>query len=182
MHQPIKVGKGTRARAAATLVVILASTGCVPAGHLNSEHASAPVFDPIQFFAGKTKGTGSLAIVMRHRQSTLVTGLGVVGPDQSIVLDQDVQRGNGKPKHRTWLLRRSAVGHYTGTITDAVGPVAGDVEGNCLHLRFAMKGGLHAQQWLYLRSGGQVAQNRMVVTKFGIPVVSLNETITRKPS
>ena len=43
-----------------------------------------------------------------------------------------------------------------------------------------MKGGLHAQQWLYLQPGGQVARNRMVVTKFGVPVASLDETITKR--
>ena len=44
-----------------------------------------------------------------------------------------------------------------------------------------MQGGLHAQQWFYLQPGGQVALNRMVVTKFGLPVASLDETIRRLP-
>ena len=44
---------------------------------------------------------------------------------------------------------------------------------------FAMKGGLKAEQWLYLKRGGQVAKNVMVIRKFGIPVARLTETITR---
>ena len=42
-----------------------------------------------------------------------------------------------------------------------------------------MKGGLKAEQWLYLKRGGQVAENVMVIRKFGIPVARLTETITR---
>ena len=140
------------------------------------------MFDPINFFSGHTQGRGSLKIILHHRQSTLVTGTGVIGPDRSIVLDQDVRQGDAAPKHRTWQLKEIGRGRYTGTLTDAVGPVSGEVEGNRLRLRFAMKGGLHAQQWLYLQPGGHVAHNRMIVTKFGLPVASLDETISREPS
>lgn len=45
-----------------------------------------------------------------------------------------------------------------------------------------MKDGLHVEQFLYLRPGGPVAQNRMVVSKLGIPVAGLDETVTRMPS
>ena len=155
------------------------AAACVPSGRLAGEQAAAPDFDPIAFFAGHTEGRGRLAVILRHDQPTLVEGHGVVGPVGTITLDQDVRRGTEAPTHRTWRLRRVAPGRYAGTLSDASGPVAGDVTGNRLHLRFAMKGGLKAQQWLYLQPGGQVARNRMVVTKFGIPVASLDETITR---
>lgn len=55
--------------------------------------------------------------------------------------------------------------------------MTGEVTGNLLHLAFSMKGGLRAQQWLYLQPGGQVSRNRMLITKFGLPVASLDETI-----
>ncbi len=97
----------------------------------------------------------------------------------AIVLEQDVHRGNAAPTHRSWYLHRVGPGRYAGTLTDANGPVAGEVVNNSLHLGFAMQGGLHADQWLYLQPGGLVARNRMVVTKFGIAIASLDETITR---
>ena len=134
---------------------------------------------PIRFFAGRTQGTGSLKIVLHSRQATLVTGVGVADGDRSIVLDQEVRRGDDSPTHRTWHLQALGAGHYRGTLSDATGPVTGEVDGNRLHLRFAMKGGLQAQQWLYLQPGGQIARNRMVITKFGLSVASLDETITR---
>lgn len=121
-----------------------------------------------------------LTVMTRHRQAVLVEGKGVVTPDGGIVLDQDVRRGGEAATHRTWHLQRVGTGQFAGTLSDASGPVTGDVSGNCLHLRFAMKGGLRAQQWLYLRPDGQSAHNRLVVTKLGVPVASLDETIVRR--
>ena len=42
-----------------------------------------------------------------------------------------------------------------------------------------MKGGLRARQWLSLQPGGQAVRNRMVVSKFGVPVARLDELIER---
>ncbi len=161
------------------LTTLLLLGACVPSGHLARAQTTAPTFDPIAFFAGHTMGRGSLKVLTKHRQTVLVEGHGVVGADGTIALDQDVRQGNRPATHRSWHLRRTAPGRFVGTLTDAAGPVAGDVTGNTFHLRFMMKGGLRAQQWLYLQPGGQVSRNRMVVTKFGVPVASLDETITR---
>ena len=165
----------------AALAAVFATSACVPSGHLASAQAPAPVFDPVAFFSGHTEGRGSLVVAMRHRKPTLVEGHGIVTPDGNIDLDQDVRQGDGKRTHRTWHLRRIAPGRYAGTLSDARGPVTGVVQGNCFHLRFTMKGGLRAQQWLYLQPGGQTAHNWMIVTKFGMPVARLDETIMRTP-
>ncbi|MBI0476974.1 DUF3833 family protein [Sphingomonas sp. MA1305] len=167
-------------RTAYALLLALASAACVPSAHLQREQAAAPVFDPAAFFTGRTEGRGTLAVVFKGKQTTLVEGRGQIEPDGTIVLDQQVRRGQGAPSHRQWRLHPDGLGRYAGTLTDASGPVAGQVSGNRLHLSFPMKGGLRAQQWLYLQPGGQVARNRMVVTKFGIAVASLDETITRR--
>ncbi len=140
------------------------------------------MFDPLAFFAGHTEGHGEIAVVLSDRKPTLVEGHGVIALDGSINLNQVVRRGDKAPTRRTWHLYRVAPGRYAGTLSDASGPVAGDVVGNRLHFSFAMKGGLHAEQFLYLQTGGQVAKNRMIVSKLGIPVASLDETITRLPS
>lgn len=121
-------------------------------------------------------------MVLSGRKLTLVEGHGVVEPDGSIDLDQVMRRGDKPPSRRTWHLYRVSSGHYAGTLSNTTGPVAGDVSGNRLHLSFAMKGGLHAEQFLYLRPDGQVAQNRLIVSKLGMPVASLDETITRLSS
>ncbi|MEG3176556.1 DUF3833 family protein [Sphingomonas sp. RB3P16] len=164
------------------LAAMFAISACVPSDHLARARAPAPEFDPVRFFAGHSEGRGSLKVALRAHTPTLVDGNGIATPDGGIDLVQSVRLGDGKPTRRTWHLRRVATGRYTGTLSDARGPVTGEVHGNCLHLRFAMKGGLRAQQWLYLEPGGQAAVNRMVVTKFGLPVASLDEKIVRLPT
>ncbi len=169
-----------RGRLCSAIAMSLALGACVPSGHLVQQRATSPTFDPVAFFAGATEGDGILKIMMKRRQRVLVDGHGIVTPDGEIALDQDVRRGSAPPSHRTWHLRRVGEGRYAGTLSDAAGPVTGEVTGNLLHLAFPMKGGLRAQQWLYLQPGGQVLRNRMVVTKFGLPMASLDETIRRK--
>ncbi|MBB5698139.1 DUF3833 family protein [Sphingomonas yantingensis] len=174
---------GPRFRVPASIVLAASVLGgCVPAGHLTTLRAPSPVFDPIVFFAGATRGDGVLKVLTRLREAITVAGRGTVTADGTIVLEQDVRRTRGRSKHRIWHLRRTAPGRYAGTLSDAAGPVVGEVAGNRLHLAFAMAGGLRAQQWLYLLPGGHVARNRMVVTKFGIAVASLDETIRRVPA
>ncbi len=137
------------------------------------------MFDPIAFFAGRTHGTGTLNVLFSKAQHTDVRGVGAVTAPGEITLDQDVVQGQGPAKHRTWRLRRVGTLRYVGTLTDAIGPVEADVSGNMLHIAFAMKGGLRAEQRLYLQPGGQVALNRMTVRKLGIVVANLDERIER---
>ena len=162
------------------LASVFSLTGCASAPRLPPAHAGAPAFDPAVFFAAKTEGRGRLKTLFAKAQDTLVDGSGRVEGDGSIILDQFVRRGDKPATKREWHLRRIAPGRYAGTLTDADGPVSGDVYGSRLHLALPMKGGLNAEQWLDIQPGGQLAQNRMIVRKFGVAVARLQETITRK--
>ena len=168
-----------RLRMTCILVAVLGAGGCVDGNRLSREQAREPGFDAIAFFSGHTEGKGMLKVAMRRAVPALVEGDGRVEPDGSITLDQTVRRGERASTHRQWHLRANGPGHYVGTLSDAVGPVLGTVEGNRLHIAFAMKGGLKAEQWMYLEPGGEVARNVMVVGKFGMPVARLDETIIR---
>ena len=141
--------------------------------------APRPRFDAIAFFTGATIGAGSLRIALHHRATTLVHGSGHLDPDGILVLVQRVDQSGKAPRTRTWRIREIAPGRYAGTLTDASGPVSGESEGDRLHLRFRMKGGLDAQQWLTLAPDGQSAHNIMVVRKLGLPVAVLDEDIRR---
>ena len=173
---PRPIDLSVRSVVAATACLFLGA--CVHSDHLPREQARTPRFDPIAFFTGTTEGRGSLKVMFRARQQTLVMGQGRTTSDGDIVLDQQVRRGSVSAR-RTWRLRRTGADRYAGTLSDASGPVLGTVAGNCLHLTFAMKGGLRAEQWLYLQPDGQTARNRMVVTMLGVPVARLDETIGR---
>ena len=159
------------------LITGLELAGCVSTTHLAS--APAPRFDAVAFFAGRSEGKGVLKIALRRRSTTLVEGKGRVTADGGIVLDQTVRRQGTPATRRQWVLHPVGTGRYTGTLSDAVGPVDGRVEGSVLHLRFAMKGGLQAEQFLALQPGGSVAQNVMIVRKMGVAVARLDESIMR---
>jgi hypothetical protein len=163
------------------LILALACAGCVSSQHLAQDQAPAPVFDPATFFVGHTEGKATLNIALHHPRPVVVEGHGRIDADGTLILDQSVQTGTGPAKPRSWRFHPDGPGRWSGTLSDAAGPVRGDITGNCLHLAFAMKGGLKAQQWLYLQRGGTIVRNVMVVRKLGLPVARLNETITRKP-
>jgi len=162
-------------------VSALTLAACVPSSDLGELKAPAPAIDPVAFFLGHTHGDGQLKIAFSGKTPTLVEGHGRMDGD-TLVLDQRVKQGDKPATTRQWRLRPTGAGRYAGTLTDATGPVMADVEGNMFHVRFPMKGGTEAEQWLYLQPGGTVVTNRMVVTKFGLPVASLDETITHLAS
>ena len=58
--------------------------------------------------------------------------------------------------------------HFTGSLTDAVGPVDVTVAGNRATIRYTMKGGLRVDQLLQLKNDGRTLSNNVVVKKFGL--------------
>ena len=87
----------------------------------------------------------------------------------------------GKPaRRRSWRLARSGPNRVSGTISDAIGPVAGDIRGNVLHLKYrAREASAQVEQWITLHPGGRTASNRMVFKKFGFKAATLNSTIRK---
>ena len=161
------------------LLPLLLLGGCVSTSPVPSVGAGPP-FDVERFFTGGTEGRGTLKVAFSSDQQIMVQGSGRLEPDGTLVLDQRVERTGEQPQQRQWRIRRTAPGQYAGTLTDAQGPVTGTVRGNRLELRFRMKrGGLDAQQWLVLQPGGRSALNRMRISKFGVLVAALEETIVK---
>ena len=159
------------------LPILLALAGCA-SGERHAELARpTPAFSAAQFFSGRTEGTGKLEIIFSKARAFHVDGRGAVTPDGAFVLDQTVEQEGKAPTKREWRIS-PAVGH-AGTLPDAVGPVTMATTGNLLHLSFAMKGGTRAEQWLYLQPDGRTVLNRMAVTKFGLRVATIEETIRK---
>lgn len=165
--------------AAIGLGLLCGLTGCVSAGRLPPVRADAPALDPLAFFAGHSRGAATLKIALRQPRAVTVASHGRRSADGAILLDQTVTLAGQPATQRQWQLRRDGTGLIAGSLSDAAGPVSGEVTGNRLHLRFAMKGGLRADQWLALQPGGMVLHNVMIVRKWGLPVARLDEVITR---
>jgi hypothetical protein len=162
---------------APSLLVATFLSGCVGSQPM-ARPSPSPRFDAIAFFSGHTIGAGRLGKILSAPEETEVHGTGHL-EGGTLVLDQNVKEGDKPSKHRTWRLHQDAPGRYSGTLTDASGPVTGEAEGNRLHLSFTMKGGLPTEQWLTLSTDRLSAHNIMVVKKFGVRVAVLVEEIRK---
>lgn len=171
---------GNTGRATTVLVLLAGLSGCVSARRLPPAPADAPALDALAFFTGQSWGEGTLKIVLRRPRAVSVVSTGRLGSNGSLILDQTVALAGQPATQRQWQLHRYGTGVIAGSLSDAAGPVTGRIEGNRLHLRFNMKGGLRADQWLTLQPGSQVLHNVMIVRKWGLPVARLDEAITRR--
>ena len=139
--------------------------------------AGGPVFPVMKFFEGRTEGQGTIKVALGATRTLNVRSRGRIEPDGTLVLVQNVEEAGKPARTRTWRIRETAPNRFAGTLSDASGPVRGQVRGNRLHLAYRIKGGLDADQWLTLGSGGRSADNRMTVRKFGLVVAKVRETI-----
>lgn len=142
--------------------------------------AAAPPapFQPLRFFEGRTEGEGRLSIAMRAPALVQVHGRGAFDRDGTLILRQIVDRPGKPSTRRTWRLREVTPGRYSGTLSDATGPVSGEMAGQRLHLAYRMKGGLRAEQWLTSNTDGS-ARNTMTIRLRGIVVARLDEHIRK---
>ena len=139
---------------------------------------AAPALAPEQFFVGRTEGTGVASVIMSGKHGVRVRSHGRIEGAGTLVLDQVVME-EGKPaRKRTWRLVRSGI-RLSGTISDARGPVTGEIAGNVLHLRYRSVEGPSVEQWITFQPGGRIATNRMVFRKFGMSLGTLQETIRK---
>ncbi len=170
---------GNTGQMAATLALLAGLSGCVSAGRLPPARADAPALDALAFFTGHSRGEGTLNIALRRTRAVTVASVGRWGSGGGLILDQTVTLAGQPATQRQWQLRRDGPSGVAGSLSDAAGPVTGRIEGNRLHLRFIMKGGLRADQWLALQPGGHVLHNVMIVRKWGLPLARLDEVITQ---
>jgi len=140
---------------------------------------AAATFNPLGFFTGHTSGDGRLKVVLRRGVPVSVSGSGRVESDGTLVLDQTVLEGTKPARTRRWRLQRTAPGRYEGTLTDARGPVVGEVNGRRLYLRFTSTSGFRVRQWLTLSADGRSADNLLKASRLGVTVATLRERIRR---
>ena len=145
-----------------------------------ASNISSPVI-PQRFFVGSTIGDGVLKVALTPPRRMHVSGSGRLLFDRTLVLSQTVAIEDRPIRTREWHLREITPGHFEGTLTEASGPVTGEIVDGRLHLRYPMKGSVIADQWLTLEPDGRTAHNHMLISKFGIPVAKLDETIRRAP-
>jgi hypothetical protein len=160
-------------------VGLLALAACTAAAPPEASQAG-PAFDPVAFFTGPTQGDGKLDQIMKGTRIVTVDSVGRPERDGSLTLTQRIAMQGDLPRTRVWKFRQTAPGRYTGTLTDASGPVETRAIGRAIRIRYPMQGGLRVEQWLTALPGGKALDNRMTVHKWGVRVATLRERITKR--
>lgn len=158
-------------RAAAVVVAPLALVGAAPA---------APPFDPVAFFTGVTRGQGMLKEVLGKEKRTVTQSVGRRSRDGWLILDQKVQVEGDPLRQRQWRLKLVGPGRYSGTLSDAKGPVEAEVVGQSVRIRYKMKGNIKVEQLLTPLPGGRAVDNRATFHKWGMKVATLSERIEKR--
>jgi hypothetical protein len=142
--------------------------------------AAAPPSAPEQFFVGRTEGSGTVQMIMAGSHKVRDVSRGRLDRSGALILEQMVYE-EGKPaRRRSWRLARAGGNRVTGTISDAVGPVTGEINGNVFHLKYrAKEANAQVEQWITLHPNGRTASNRMVFRKWGLKAATLNSTIRK---
>ena len=133
----------------------------------------------MQFFEGRTEGSGTIRTVLGKPYRTRSVGHGRFEPDGSLVFVQRVV-DDGKPPHeRRWKIRQTGPRRFAGTMSEAIGPVTIEEVAGRYRFRFRMKGNLSVEQWLVPLAGGMAARNTLTIRKFGVKVAT-SEGMLRK--
>lgn len=158
-------------------VAALALSGCATAVQLPA--AANARFDPVAWFTGTSHGDGTLHKLLSSPVRTSVDSVGRPDGAGGMILDQTLWEPGKPPRKREWVMRPVGQNRFTGTLTDASGPVDLTVSGARALIHYPMKGGLQVHQQLALQSDGRTILNRLSVRKFGFEVAHLDETIRK---
>jgi hypothetical protein len=137
-------------------------------------------FTPQNGFGGESEGNGSLKLFLGKPRPFHVESRGSEQRDGTFRLEQKITFQGKSPQARAWILTTISPHHYSGTLSDADGPVSAFTSGPRLSLQYRVKGPLVMHQELQLMHDGKTIDNVGVITLLGIPVGHLHETITRK--
>ena len=134
---------------------------------------------PIDFFEGTTISEGTLKVAMRQAARTRSVNRGSIEPDGTLVLIQQVEDQGKPPEERRWRIRQTGPRTYSGTMSQASGPVTVEQVGARYRFRFRMKGSLSVEQWLQPHADGKTARSVITVRKFGLTVATSEATIRK---
>ena len=140
---------------------------------------SAPFEQPMRFFEGRTEMVSTIKVMMKKPYRSRTVGRGEILSDGSLSLTQHVEDAGKPPHQRKWRIRQVAPDKFTGTMSEAVGPVTVQAASGKYRFKFRMKGGLAVEQWVTPLPSGQAARTTMTVRKLGMRVASSEGTIRR---
>jgi hypothetical protein len=161
-----------RAKGAAAVAFTLAAAG---------DAAAAPdTIDPVVFFTGASHAEGHLREAFKRERRVSTDSIGRAEKDGLLILDQRMAIEGEPLRIRHWRLRQVGPNRFTGTLTDATGPVEAQIIGRGIRIRYPIKGGLKVESWLTAAPGARAFDNKSVITKWGLRVATLTERIEKR--
>ena len=101
-----------------------------------------------------------------------------------LVLTQHFRFSNGKAQERLWHIHRVDTTHWDATANDMIGIAHGQAEGNALYWEYTITldrknplATVHIRQWIYQIEGTTTLMTHLIITKLGLPVFEVSETI-----
>jgi hypothetical protein len=155
--------------AAAAIVLVAGSASAAP----------APPLDLTAFFNGRSHADNVLKIVFHGPTKLIVDSVGGKGDRGDFVLIDTVHEGDKPVRTRKWVMRPAGPNHFTGTLTDATGPVDIIVNGETATVRYTMTGGLNVVQQMRLQPDGRSLSNQVDARKFGLKFARVDGTIRK---
>lgn len=136
--------------------------------------------DMTVFFAGKSHADNVMKVALHGPKKLIVDSVGGRNKEGEFVLIDTVHE-EGKPvRSRTWVMRSVGPNHFTGILSDAVGPVDVTARGDSATIRYTMRdGNLRIVQQLQLQGDGTTLANHVIAKKFGLTVARVDGTIRK---
>jgi hypothetical protein len=141
--------------------------------------AVAAQIKPLEFFEGRTESSGTIKVMLKKPYKSRSLSIGKIDSGGILTLVQRVEDEGKPPRERRWKIRQTGPGKFTGTMSEAIGPVAIEEVGDRYRFRFKMKGSLSVEQWVSPLPGGKSARNTMTIKKLGMTVATGTGTIRR---
>lgn len=142
--------------------------------------AAEPKLDMLAFFTGRTHADNVIKIALHAPHKLTVDSVGGRNKEGDFILIDNVQEEGKPPRKRTWAMRAAGPNHFTGSLSDAVGPVDIELAGNSATIRYVMKdGNLKIEQRLTLQPNGTLS-NEVVARKFGVKFATVQGTVRKQ--
>ena len=160
--------------------LLLASVPLALLGASATAGTAAPdeLSDPMRFFEGRTESLSTIKVIARKPYRSRTLGRGEIN-DGVLQLVQRVHEDGKQPYDRNWRMRQVAPGRFSGTMSEAKGPVTAEQIGGRYRFRFKLKGNVAIEQWLTPLPGGKSAVSKVTIKKFGM-LVGRSEGTVRK--
>jgi uncharacterized protein DUF3833 len=133
-----------------------------------------PTFEPERYFAGRTRAWGMVQDRFGRLRRRFTVEMEGHWDGEVLRLDEAFRYDDGTASHRTWHVRRTAAGTYSGEASDVVGKAVGVSDGATLTWRYRLRLPIGRRVWtirfhdvMYLQDG-EVMINRAEMRKLGL--------------